>query len=78
MFLNISLFRLTGISLFNFLAQQLAILKPFNLIPYKIDLFYKLNFFSYNSIYYLIHNKRLNNFLKPPFSSKIHHIYKGK
>ena len=54
-FYNICLFRLTGISLLNQpLEQQLPILKPFNMLPYKIRLFYKLNIFCYNIINYKI------------------------
>ena len=49
------LFRLTGIPFLNHsLTQQLSILKPFNLLPYKIRIFYKFNTFCYN-----IFNKKI-------------------
>ena len=48
-FYNICLFRLTGIPFLNHsLTQQSLILKPFNLLPFKIRLFFKLNTFCYN------------------------------
>ena len=49
-FYNICLFRLTDISFLNHsLIQQFIILKPYNLMPYKIRLFYKFNIFCYNN-----------------------------
>ena len=48
-FYNIRLFRLSGIFFLNHsLNQQFLILKPFNLLPYKIRLFFKFNTFCYN------------------------------
>ena len=58
-FLKYLPFCLTGIPFLNhFLTQQLSILKPFTLLPYKIRLFYKLNTFCYN----IFNNKLLSAF----------------
>ena len=58
---NICLFRLTGIPFFNqSLSQQFIILKPFNKMPFKIRLFYKLNIFCYN----IFNNGILSGFKK--------------
>ena len=44
----ICLFRWTGIIFLNHSSiQKIIILKPYNLIPYEIRLFYKLNIFCY-------------------------------
>ena len=60
-FYNICLFRLTGIPFLNHsLTQQSLILKPFNLLPFKIRLFFKFNTFC-NNIY---NNKILSGFKK--------------
>ena len=60
-FYNICLFRLTGIPFLNHsLSQQFTILKPYNLMPFKIRLFYKLNNFCYN----IYNNRILSGFKK--------------
>ena len=60
-FYNICLFRLTGIPFLNHsLTQQSLILKPFNLLPFKIRLFFKFNTFCYN----IYNNKILSGFKK--------------
>ena len=70
-FYNICLFRLTGISILNYsLIQQLPILKPFNLLPYKIRLFNKLNTFCYN----IINNKILSCFKREIIFNKLGYL----
>ena len=60
-FYNICLFRLTCIPFLNHsLTQQSLILKPFNLLPFKIRLFFKFNTFCYN----IYNNKILSGFKK--------------
>ena len=58
-FYNICLYRLTGIPFITHsLTQQFIILKPYNLLPYKIRLFYKFNIFCYN----IFNNRILSGF----------------
>ena len=60
-FYNICLYRLTGIPFITHsLTQQFIILKPYNLLPYKIRLFYKFNIFCYN----IFNNRILSGFKK--------------
>ena len=54
-------FCLTGISFLNHsLSQQFTILKPYNLLPFEIRLFYKLKIFCYN----IFNNRILSCFKK--------------